>query len=477
MRILLATPKPRDGFTPYGPPLGLCYLAAVLKQNGYADIAGVDLNVEEMEVFTEAVRHADIVGIYSSTKAYRISLEMAQVARDAGCCVVLGGPHPTLCPDEVVSHPAVDFIVRGDGEFTFLELVRGIDSKADDFSSIDGISYRSSSGRVVHNRPRDLLKNLDDLPFPDQTVFKMARYPAVDINICASRGCPYKCANCQPGLNAMSGRFRRRSVENVLEEIEALTKDKNWRGYIHFVDNDMTISRKWIEALCRGMIDRKLGLRWACEGRANTLDKELMLLLKEAGCRMIGMGVESGSERVLKDVIYKGATLQQAFDVVNWANEVGLEVHCWFILGIPGETLEEMRQTVAAASRMEAASIGFSIGTPWPGTIFYDICKANGYMLSTDWDDYNEKRKCTLKTEHFGPEDVAAVRAELFEVFRDKGWRVDEATFIMQNPHYNRTLKGKAFFLAQSILYSLVGHHRAVRLYSALMSLRQRVRR
>lgn len=469
MNITLATPKPKDGFTPYGPPLGLCYLSAYLKANGYPQVAGVDLNVDDLSDYLTAVKDSDLVGIYCSTKTFAASLALAGLAKREGCTVVFGGPHPTLCPDETLADDNVDFVVRGDGEVTLLELVRLLDAGSGEPPKLAGLSFRDKlTGRVVHNPERPLLADLNQLPFPDFTPFRMDRYPSVDVNIAASRGCPYKCANCQPALNSVSGRFRRRTVASVIEEIAALRKGGLWGGYLHFVDNDLTISRKWIEEFCHGLLGQGIKMRWACEGRANTLDRELMTLMKRAGCRMVGMGVESGSGRVLAEVVDKGFTLDRVVDVVRWANEVGLEIHCWFMIGIPGETTAEMRETIDLATSLNAASIGFSVGTPWPGTKFYETCRRKGYMLSENWDDYNEKRVSRLQTEHFCPDDVEAARQLIFQRFAAKGWRVDEATFIVQNPFYNRSLGGKAFFVIQSIVYALLGHERAVRLYGRL---------
>jgi anaerobic magnesium-protoporphyrin IX monomethyl ester cyclase len=463
MKILLATPKPADAFIPYGPPIGLCYLSSFLKRHGYDEVRGVDLNVQPLEEFTAALDDADLVGLYASTKSIKPAGELARLAKARGRTVVLGGPHPTLCPDETLSEAAVDYAVRGEGEATLLELVRMLEAGSTGAGAIDGLSHRTGGG-VVHNRDRRVFSQLDDLPFPDLTLFDLGRYPSIDLSVAATRGCPYRCTNCQPALDTLCGRFRTRTVENVLAEIAALSRHPAWCGHVHFVDNDLTINRRWITQFCNEVIDRGLRIRWACEGRANTLDRELLALMKRAGCRMVGMGVESGSDRVLKDIIRKGITRQQALDVVTWAREVGIDIHCWFIIGIPGETIEEMRETIALAASLEATSIGFSIGTPWPGTGFHAISQARGYLLGSDWEDYNEKGVSRLRTEAFGPEDVEAIRQEILRVFAAKGWRANVPTFVMRNLDYRTSALSRSSYKIQSIGYRWLGHDRMIRL-------------
>jgi anaerobic magnesium-protoporphyrin IX monomethyl ester cyclase len=465
MRILLATPKPADAFIPYGPPIGLCYLSSFLKQHGHGEVRGVDLNVQPLEDFAAALEDADLVGLYASTKSIKPAWELARLAKARGCTVVLGGPHPTLCPDETLAEAAVDFAVRGEGESTLLELVRLLEAGTGEAAAIDGLSYRSAGdGSIVHTRERRVFSQLDDLPFPDLSLFDLGRYPSIDLSVAATRGCPYRCTNCQPALDKLCGRFRTRTVENVIAEIESLRRHPVWCGHVHFVDNDLTINRRWITQFCNEVIGRGLRIRWACEGRANTLDRELLGLMKRAGCRMVGMGVESGSDRVLREIIRKGITRRQALDVVTWAREVGIDVHCWFIIGIPGETLEEMRETIALAASLEATSIGFSIGTPWPGTGFHAVSREKGYLLSSDWEDYNEKGVSRLRTEAFGPEDVETVRQEILRVFAAKGWRANVPTFVIRNLNYRTTVLARSSYKIQSLGYKWLGHERMIRL-------------
>ena len=426
MNILLVNPKPSEAYTVYGPSLGLCYLSAYLKKRGIPSIKGIDLNVDSPEDLDRAIGRADLVGVYCSTKALRAALAVARAARAAGKIVVFGGPHASVLPDQILRSPDVDYVVLSEGESTFYELVQTIRGGGG-IPRIDGLGYKDGDVRVIHPRTR-YIRDLDTIPFPDRSLFRFdtTRY----ITFCATRGCPYRCANCQPALSLQTCAFRMRSVENVLAELRETAQGRE----IHFVDNDLTVNRKWIRALCDGILSSGLKFRWNCEGRVNTLDRELLAAMKRAGCESVGIGIESGSQELLDGFLRKQIDLGRATELVRDAMNAGISLHAWFMIGIPTETRGQIEQTIDFALAHEFGSVGFSIGTPWPGTVFEQVCSENGWILSGDWEDFNEKRCSRIRTPDWGPEDIARYRDEVIGRFRRKRWDVNESDFTFGNP-------------------------------------------
>lgn len=438
-KILLVNTKPEQPVNIWGPALGLCYLSSYLKSKGYTNISGIDLNVDSEKELKEELSDADIVGICCFTNSLGNSLHVAKLAKQNDSIVVLGGPHPTLCPEEVLENENVDFVIISEGEVRFYKLVDSlVKNQLKKINEIDGIGHKPS-GRVTVQEKKSDIKDLDSLPFPDRTIFKLDRYKARHVTILASRGCPYRCTNCQPALTKVAGVFRTRSTDNVIKEIKEIV-NKYHTNMLSFVDNDVTINRKWIEEFCRKVIEMNLDTTWQCQGRVNTLDRGLMALMKEAGCDYIGLGIESGSQEVIDKILLKGIDLERAKQVVDEARELEIPLHTFFIIGIPGETKKDIEKTIDFASRINSASVGFSIGTPWPDSGFYLTSKAKSWLLFKSWTELHQKRRCYIKTDDFTPDDIERYRNKIYELFKGKGWLAVEYTFQFFNPHYDKSL-------------------------------------
>ena len=441
VKILLVNPKPLEAYTVYGPSLGLCYLSSYLKMHGFSDIEGIDLNIDGDDALDAAIRRADVVGIYCSTKALRPALRAAREAKDAGKIVVLGGPHPSVLPEEVLRREEVDFVILSEGEASFLQLVQALGTGSD-YTGIDGFGYKDSSGRLVINPRTKYIEDLDIIPFPDRNLFRFDQSRM--ITFCATRGCPYKCANCQPALSLQTCAFRMRSVDNVITELKQIAPGK----IVHFIDNDLTVNKKWIRALCTKIIEEGLKFTWGCQGRVNTLDREIMSLMKRAGCVNIGVGIESGSQQLLDNFLHKQLSLEKARKVVAESLEAKMPLHGWFIIGIPSETREDMEKTIQFALSQPFATVGFSIGTPWPGTMFHAVSSEKGWIVADSWEDFNEKRFSRLKTPEWGPDDIATARERIIAEFRKKKWIVDAEDFVFIDPAWGKV--GLAAYLART---------------------------
>ncbi len=284
MNILLLNPF--TGGISMSPPLGLRYISGMLKSNGYNNVAGVDLHVEPMSKFESEAIRADIVGVHTVSKIFPEVVKLAQRAKELNprIKVVIGGAHASLEPEEVVSAEPIDFAVVGEGEYTFLELVKTLE-RGGELSDIKGIWYKSN-GAIKENPSRDWIKNLDELPFSDFKLFNMHKYSRAwsfyrTAHMTASRSCPYVCTMCQPALREIIGRYRQRSVENVLSEIKFLmTKYKV--SHFSFSDNTFTVNRKWVIKFCDEVIKQGLKIKWGCAGTISLVDKELLTLMKKA---------------------------------------------------------------------------------------------------------------------------------------------------------------------------------------------------
>ena len=376
------------------PSLGLAYVAAYLEQHGY-EAAIIDCTAERIPVARVTERLAEFrlnpprfVGLTATTPLIDNALAIAAVSRQVfpDAKIVLGGVHPTVEPDSTLGSDCVDYVVRDEGELTALELVSG---RAID--EIDGLSFRSD-GRTLHNPDRALISDLDAMPPPAYHLLPMTRYfPALGsyrqlpaMSVFATRGCPGRCTFCH---RTFRGKVRHRSAASVVKEIRMLKNDYGIRE-IAFYDDTFTLSGRMVRELCDMLIRDRLGVTWSCFTRADRVDEELLRRMKDAGCHLLLIGVESADETILKN-LKKNVSLEQARDVVRTARSVGIETRASFLLGSPGETEETIRKTIDFAITLDPDQVQFNITTAYPGTELYEWAKNNGYLCCNDWSRYN----------------------------------------------------------------------------------------
>ncbi|RLC75822.1 MAG: B12-binding domain-containing radical SAM protein, partial [Chloroflexi bacterium] len=339
MKILLVNPPYNIPIeTRASPPLGLAYLAAISESKGH-EVRAYDGEVDP-EPLEQVVRNfnPDVVGITATTVQIKRAWKVAEKIKElCDIPVILGGVHPTLLPEDSVSHPAVDIVVRGEGEYTWEELISALEKgcKPEDLEKIQGLTFKTPSGEIVSTPDRPVIQDLDSLPFPVYHCFKMYLYtnlqPTIDhlppgrsFPIMTSRGCPYRCSYCsQIGPR----RWRMRSPENVVAEWRWLVKEMGALE-IGVLDDTFNIDRERVIRICDLLIKEKLNrIPWIMINgiRANLVDKELLRKMREAGCIRTAFGVESGDQRILDEVIHKQLTLEQIRNAFKWAKEVGME--------------------------------------------------------------------------------------------------------------------------------------------------------
>ena len=423
LRILLIDPPFQRflGFHRYYYPMGLNYLAAVARDLGHEVLVYDAEHMDEADTLPweqAALRfdtwlHAledpshplwleaaqtiegfspDLVGISSLSVKSPSARVIAGISKRVapGVPVVVGGDHPTVWPDRFLGDSMIDMVVRGEGEATFAELLRELgkltaQAGLDQVPAIAGLSIRRSDGSIEHGPDRPLIDDLDTLAFPDlDALHALDTYRPVDLGaVIGMRGCPYRCAFC--GVSTIwTNRVRFRSPSNVADELEYLAKRFN-PPYFSFRDATFTLKRSWAEEVCREIIERGLVRPWECVTRADTLDRQLLELMRQAGCRTIRIGVESGSPRVLA-TMDKSIELEPILRAARIMNEMGFYWSAYFLFGTPYETVESIEETMRFIDELDPPFVTVARFSPIPGTPYYNALEAQGLIHpDIDW--------------------------------------------------------------------------------------------
>ena len=389
MNILLVNPP--AGFSYYSiglrrPPLGLAYLASVLRKHHNVRI--VDFNVEMPHWKKYPFGEFDVVGISVDTTRYSISLRIAELARSRGAVVVVGGPHVSFLDSDPLLSGAVSYVVRNEGEYAFLSLIRFLSDEIP-FEDVRGVSYLSG-GQTCRTPDAPFIENLDTLPLPARDLLPLKRYREkmngrLMTTLISSRGCPFKCEFCSAS-QFFGARWRARSAESVFEEIELLHKEYGYRA-LTFVDDNFTLDPDRVCRLSERVIERGWDLIWGAMSRVETVvnNARTVRLMARAGLRWVFLGIESGSQEVLNEYGKKTCT-RDAYRAMDILRENGVEVTAGFILGAPDETPEMMKETIRFAKRLNPKRAQFSILTAFPGTRLYERVKDR--LLTTKWEDF-----------------------------------------------------------------------------------------
>jgi len=448
MRILLVSPKSSVWNSRKHIHMGLGYLAGALLAAGYKDVSLFDGEVEDESLAEHLTRERyDIVGISSPTPLIYQSWEAAALAKEQGAIAILGGPHLTLMPDESMQRPEVDLVVRGEAEETIVDIVREIEGKqqaasiplrfdtqsrseaertgaggkqqaprdllaACDFEPIRGLSWRDASGRVIHNPARPLRKEIEGIPWPAYHLFKIERYtnlnPSTDgldpharaYTLVTSRGCPYQCIYCSKPITGNT--WRARSPQDVVAEWRYVVREMG-ATEIGITDDVWNLRLDRAKEICRQLIAGGLnGVPWVTVHgmRADQTDTELFQLMKQAGCKRVGFGVESGNQAVL-DSIKKRQTIDDVRRAFREAKAAGLQTMGFFIFGLPSESEATMDDTIRLSLELDPDLANFMIAAPYPGTELWEIAQRDGRLFSMDWRDYaihDEKARYELPT-------------------------------------------------------------------------------
>ncbi len=400
MKVLLIFPRFR--YPSGDPPMGVAYLASVLRREGVdVEIFDATWHRRPMRIIERLIRENgyDIIGISLLTSMLREAAEIAAAAKQLSprSLVVIGGPHATVDPEGTLALEGVDAVAIGEAELSMLDLVRNGPRPG----QTPGFWFKQG-GEIVKGPPAPLLEDLDWLPFPAWDLLDMRRYISLwyqldavryglrGTSIMASRGCPYNCTYCQPTLRRLFGRkVRRRSPDSLVAEMLELKGRFRIHGLM-WLDDTFLLNRRWMREFCEKVIDGRVGLLWGCNVRADVVDRETLEIMKAAGLRVVHIGIETASQRILDQVYRKGITLEQVEEAVSIAKSLGLYVRGYFMLGAPGETYEEVMATIRLANRLPLDDVTFSITTPLPGTYLWEMTRDQVAADLSEFDYYKK---------------------------------------------------------------------------------------
>ncbi len=418
-----ATPDYVDENRGHTPPMGLLYLKGAVNRSRHesrfldADLAGLSHEAAAREALSGA---PDLVGIQAMTftmpDACLLAREVKRFSPETP--VMIGGPHPTIYPEETAALPYVDYAFAGEGEeglVAFLDRMDDPEARA----AVPGVARRRD-GRVSYTPTAGLLADLDRLAFPARRDAPYTRYTSVLAErnpvtiMITSRGCPFSCVFC----NRMGRKYRAHGADYVLAELDDILSLGVGEIFIH--DDTFSLKRDRVEAICRGMIERGSPLVWEARTRVDCVDRELLALMRKAGCTRLSFGVESGSEKVLA-AMRKGIQPGRVVDVFSWCRAEGITTLADFMVGNLEETGEDIEKTFALLKRLDPDFAQFSILSPYPGTPIYQMALDRGVVPGDVWQEFAKDPLAPFEspvwTEHFSREELDKITARAYRRF------------------------------------------------------------
>ncbi|TRZ96076.1 radical SAM protein [bacterium] len=432
MRILFVVPRNKSLFGDKGmtahPHIGIAYLSAFLKKNnievrifdhGLAqDLKGLYALIAEFR--------PDLIGVTIFSYSYGFAYDLiTKIKEMTGIPIVCGGPHVSAIGKKILEDAKIELAVKQEGEFTLLELLQEMGKPTPDFTSIKGLIWRNASGEIIENSNRELITDLDALPFPDYASFGVEKYVCYKhkmLPLMTSRGCPFGCNYCSVRLS-MGQKFRARSAENVFGEIKYFYNS----GVRTFDINDdcFTLDNQRADKICDLIIQNKLDIRFQLYNgiRVDTINLGLLKKMKQAGCYFISYGCEAGNNRILK-LIKKGITLDQVRDAVRWANSAGIHNAVNFIIGHKEEAYQDALDTINFAKSLPTNFVNFYNLLPYPGTESFEWAKQHATFLVPP-DSFLENisyrdNHPIFETSEFTKEQREQVVAIGFDLYRKK---------------------------------------------------------
>lgn len=400
MKVLLLNPPIREWAKPNVLPLGLGYIASMLRDVGHdveiMDINAFRWNIDEVE---EKIKKAefDIAGIGAIVTVYRYVKWLIGILRKyhSEKKIMIGGSVGTSIPHIILEKTEADIVCIGEGEVTVVEIIKALENNSD-LSKVDGVWYRGKDGRIYSNKGRMSIQNLDSIPLPAWDLFPMDIYlknpvgapnrnkwingnsdgnVPLSMNLNATRGCPYKCIYCYHDFMGM--KYRHRSPENIIKEMKILY-DRYGVRYFHFIDDEFCLKRDFVYKFCKQVKEEFKGdIIWGCAGRVNLMNEDLIATMADSGCVLIGYGIESGSQRML-NAMKKGVTVKQAKDALRWTIKHLGWADTSFMVGAPGENRETIQETIDFCKELDLNPAVIFFTTPYPGTELYRMALQQG---------------------------------------------------------------------------------------------------
>ncbi|MBF0587592.1 MAG: radical SAM protein [Magnetococcales bacterium] len=442
MRLLLIFPLWTTNLGSYGnsakrfayPPLNLCIMATIAREAGH-DVRVIDAELEdigpeqmcrEIDLFKP-----DLIGITATTPSVHNTRLFASAIKDhCDIPVILGGPHTTLLREKALE-PMFDYIYIGECETVLVDLLASFES-GEKGAGVPGLMWQDADGTVQYTGDVSPSSDLDAIPWPDRRLLPIEKYMCGAMkggemnytSLIMSRGCPYKCVFCATDLYGT--KIRRRSIANVMAEIEEVVLDLGIQ-HINFLDDVLTLSRRFIMELCDEIEQRGLKFTWEGSTRVNLWDEEMVRRMQECGLIRISFGLETADPKV-RELIRKGVSLEEHVVAVKLNKKLGLETSNSVMLGMPGETRESIERTIEFLSKSkEIQNVSYNIAVPYPGTELAEMAKRGEHgleLLSEDYARYQRYSDGVLKVNGITPEELVELQRDGLRRIYSHWWRV-----------------------------------------------------
>ncbi len=373
---------------------GIGCLSAILKKHGHKTslLYLHELDIKQIKDKISSF-NPDLITISSTTNQIYLTKKISEyIYQKYKIPVIVGGPHATVAPDDVVGSQGVFGVCIGEGEYPLLELVEKLEQKK---PYLDTMNFWFNHKNKIYKNPlRPLTQNLDELPFPDRELFDYQKI--IDESHCVDmfigRGCPYQCTNCiNNGLIKLFGGkgpyVRLRSVESAIREIEEIIKNYKRVSYIQFQDETFTLNKKWLKEFCE-KYKKRIGLPFQADTRVDTIDKESLKWLKSAGCDMLDIGIESGSDYIRNKVLKRNIPKEKIIEGCKLIKKSGIRLWTFNMIGLPYETAETIEETIKLNQEIKPDVVFVSVFQPYPGTELYELCKNNGWLTKLQLEGY-----------------------------------------------------------------------------------------
>ncbi len=402
------------------PQSSLAYLAAMVPDNmtvRIIDAIAEEMSPEAFKVEIEREKPKFYVSYVTGT-TFAMDAKGIQWAKQIGANTVAVGTHVSAVPQNTLELiPELDFVIRHEPEMTFKDII-DFTLAGKEPATIQGMAYRGADGKTLLSPDRPLLASLDMLPIPKQHLLPLDKYRMPFLGnryvwVLTNRGCPYSCTYCFEGV-VWGKSVRYRSAQSIYQELEYLASH-NVRNVLFLADL-FTYDKKGVKELCELIIKNNLKVRWTCNSRVDTIDEEQAIMMKKAGCWLVAMGIESGSQKVL-DNVKKDAKVETAASTVKMLNRVGLKTWGYFIIGLPGENKQTVRETIDFAKSIPLDIALFHVAMPYAGTEFYFQSVANGWLNTNDWKHFDMNDSAVVGYDDFTSEEILKATKQAFREF------------------------------------------------------------
>ncbi len=466
MRTLILYVKPHVQEDPLAMILGIGFLGAMFERHGLP-VELLDERLASDADVREAIQRNDLIGFSALTPNVRRAIAWAKYAKQQGKITVVGGPHASVDPGVFSDTGWFDYVIRGEGDFSFPMLVEALREDDDDaLQAVPGLYALREGSPWIDNPAPSLIKKLDELPLPARHLLPMQAYfennPERLLYVFSTRGCPFKCIFCQKELTGRG--FRVRSTESIVDELEFLIRTYD-PGIIAFVDEILTLRKKRIHEMCAEILRRGLKFEWIANTRADCVDYPLLKHMHRAGCRRIYYGWESGSQRML-DVLKKDLTPEVIVHAARMTRRAGIWAKVYIIVGSPGETRRDVAETEKVLRMAGPDLIRISVFNPLIGTESWDAYQANIDVADLS-ENYVSSNRSAYTHENFTQVELEELRKEMVRRYERwyyampqrlrRSW--ERALYYLENPVLGRKRLGRALGIVPAPAPRIVTHH------------------